>query len=106
MAIRESFRGGWLQRFHLLLRFLGLTGLLVAAIGLALVVAEADWSTLESVRTSVGSRLWKALWEPGDDVALVLARFLLPIGVALAVVALAVEVWVAMQLVAGRRSAF
>src|SRR5262245_28469906 len=106
MAVKNSFRGGWLLRFHLLLRLAGLTGLLVAAVGLALVAAGADWNTVESLRTTFSQRIVALIREPGEDAALMLARFLLPIGLAVAVLALIVEIWVALRTVAGRRSAF
>jgi len=103
MALKNRSRSRWWSRFHFLLRFAGLTGLLCAGIGVALAYLEGflsqqkllDWDFLRS----------GFLGENGGLVEQV-AVVLLVVGVALAALALFVEVIAILSHAAGRRSAF
>jgi hypothetical protein len=81
------------SRLHFLLRFLGLTGALAAAVGLVLIEPRTWQDCLDAVLGQVYSTAK-------------VGGYLLACGAALALLALVVEALVIMRVAAGRRSAF
>src|SRR5438093_781267 len=101
MALNKRSRSRWWSRLHFLVRFAGLTGLLVGCVGLLLVLLGDLWETVLS---------WQAgraivLGETGDPYARLAVGLLLGGGLA-ALLALLVEAILILAMVAGRRSAF
>lgn len=98
MALTEQSRGqGW-SRWHLAFRMLGLTGLLAAAVGVVLLSLDVDLSSWQTA--------WQAVRSQLDQGAPELGAGLLLGGGLVALLALLIEVIVALRQVAGRRSAF
>ncbi len=114
MAISNRPRGLWWSRFHYLIRFLGLTGLIVA--GIALTVAwrlsyVQAWPKFGSWEqfTQTARACWEELTTildgiHGQQPQIVATAFL--VGVGLVVLALLVEFLTSLAIVSGRRSAF
>src|SRR4051812_23880112 len=98
MALSNPRRGLWWSRLHFVVRFLGLTGLLVGGIGLLLSLLQLDLSTWEAAQA--------LLTNPPEDLFSRVALGLLLGGAAAALLAFLVEIVVALSQIAGRRSAF
>src|SRR4051812_12582432 len=98
MALKAKPRGRWWSRLHFLIRFAGLTGLLVAGVGLLLVLLQRLELSVEGVRAAVLNEA-----EPGIPR---LTVQLLAGGAVAALLALLVEMLAILRVVAGRRSAF
>lgn len=108
MAVKRRGRGIWWSRFHFLIRFIGLTSLLVAGVGAALAfrynlltrrhLLDIDWlrSTIEGHGPLEGS----------DRIRGQIAFCLIIGGLALAALALIFEVLATLSTVLGRRGAF
>jgi hypothetical protein len=121
MAISRKARGLWWSRFHFLIRFLGLTGLLAAVAAVTVAwrqriiegwqpndkgwapaplweyVQERAAESWAQITTAAESATWT---EPKIVVTVLLA------GAALTVVLLVIELLAALAIVSGRRSAF
>jgi hypothetical protein len=103
MALKNQAPGRWWSRFHFVLRFAGLTGLVCAGVGLGLAYLQKlltpdkllDWKFIGPIVTG----------ESGN-IAEQAAVILLFNGLAIAVLALLVEIVVILGSAAGRRSAF
>jgi hypothetical protein len=91
MAIKQS-PGLWWTRLHFLLRFLGLTGALVAVIGLVL-IEPRTWLDVQD-----------AILEESATSQVALGGWLLAAGAVAALLTLAVEVIGVLRVAAGRRS--
>src|SRR5215471_14016372 len=108
MALAKRSASLWWSRFHFLIRFAGLTGLVCAAVGFA-------WGYLETILAKVLTPDLPAAWEyvrstllgeTASSLPVQLAVGLLAGGALLALLALLTEILVILFLVAGRRSAF
>src|SRR5260370_32942335 len=108
MALTKQSSSIWWSRFHFLVRFAGLTGLVCAGIGVA-------WGYLENILDKVITPDVSAAWEYVRSTVLgetasswfvQVAVGFLAVGTLLAVLALVTEVLVILFLVAGPRSAF
>src|SRR5437870_621300 len=108
MALAKRSASLWWSRFHFLIRFAGLTGLVCAAAGFA-------WGYLENILEKVLTPDLPAAWEyvrstllgeTASSLTVQLAVGLLAGGALLTLLALLMEVLVIVFLVAGRRSAF
>jgi hypothetical protein len=98
MAITSSpGRGRFWARLHFFIRFLGLTGGLVALVGLVLGQRFSMWSSVNAIKAHVG---WPALNGAG-----VVPAWLAIGGAAAVALALCVEAFAALGFAAGRRSA-
>jgi hypothetical protein len=108
MAVKNRSRGVWWSRFHFVIRFLGLTGLLVGGVALAaafvlgLIPPMTSWNDAREAGVNLYE---KALTPAGDETVLWTTRLLL-IGTAAAVVAVLFEILQTLRTTAGRRSAF
>jgi hypothetical protein len=108
MALTHNPSRRWLARFHLLIRFAGLTGLLALVIGLFLIVLEqvVTWEELRTFEPATAERLLSLfLGESGDPMSQWAVR-LTACGAAAAALALLVELFRGILLTAGKRSAF
>jgi hypothetical protein len=108
MALTKRSSWLWWARFHFLIRFAGLTGLLCFGIGLALaylqdILDRVITSDLPAAGEYVRTTL---LGEAARGLVVQVAVGLLAGGTLLALVALVTEILRALFLVAGRRSAF
>src|SRR6516165_5588990 len=117
MAVKQKPRGRWASRLHFLVRFLGLTGLLAAAVGVVLAVLRhllPPWSndrTLWENAQTIGQSAYATADEnirdvidglSGDTFTRVVVG-LAVVGGAVAVFALLVECLVLLRLAAVRR---
>src|SRR6516165_861944 len=114
MALKAKTPGRWWSRFHFLIRFAGLAGLMAAGVGVALsflkdllerVVSADAFSSWENLRAWWEFVQATVLGESGDRMAQ-WAVGLLVGGAALVLLALLVEALVILLRVTGRRSAF
>src|SRR5437879_522226 len=108
MALTKRSSTLWWSRFHLLIRFAGLTGLVCAGIGVALGYLQ---NILDRVLTQDLQAAWEYVrstlrGEVATSLAVQVAVGLLAGGIVLALLALLTEVLAILFLVAGRRSAF
>jgi hypothetical protein len=108
MALTTS-PGRWWSRVHFLVRFAGLTGLLVAGVGFLLASPFIQWSAVDlsswDYIVSAGKAAWEHfLGETGPE-PLPLALRLIVAGLVAALLALIFEAVAALRQVAGRRSA-
>jgi len=116
MAIDTRQRGVWWSRLHFIVRFLGVTGLAVAVVGLFLVSLDGlltaqgsvwerpYWGNLgDEAETMVQSHL---KWFDSPEAIPPLATTLLLGGVVAGLFALVIEIMLILTVVAGRRSAF
>src|SRR5262245_10705568 len=114
MASSNRIRGLWWSRFHFLIRFLGLTGLLVTVAALTYSWRQGilnGWSAIESwdhakelARASaneVTAAAERVQWDEPKIVVTVLIA-----GVGLTLLAIVIELLAALAIVSGRRSAF
>src|SRR5262249_29906601 len=97
MALKEAPRPNrWAARLHFLVRFLGLTGFVVAATGLVIALVQ-----------NLGPDAFlPALEGDNSDLVAQLAAYFLAVGGGLLLLLLLVEALVALTVVAGRRSVF
>lgn len=115
MATSNRVRGLWWSRFHFLIRFLGLTGLLVTVIAGTLAwrqnilsapkVAILSWESIQQLGGETWAEISTAAEQPDWNPAKVVVTALL-VGIALTLSALLVELLAALALISGRRSAF
>jgi hypothetical protein len=111
MALKPNRLRVWLSRLHLLVRLLGVTGLVAVATGAVLAQAQGMFGTEETTwgqaLTSIRDRLLAAVQgqAAGDTLARVTVYLFLG-GVAAALLWLLVEVVVILRFAAARRSAF
>jgi hypothetical protein len=101
MALRPIRPRVFLSRVHFLIRFLGLTGVLVAVVGLFLAYQQFLLASWETARATAEDALHGIL--PGDSASR-LAVFLTMGGAAAAAFALLVEILLLLRFAAGRRS--
>src|SRR5947209_6138030 len=111
MALKPNRPRPWLSRLHLLVRLVGLTGLLAAAGSVVLAQVQGLLGSPETpwreALVAVGDRLWAALrgQAEGDLLARVTVYVFLG-GAAAALLWLLVEALVVLRFAAARRSAF
>lgn len=120
MASKKRSRGRWASRFHFLVRFLGLTGLVAVIVGAALAGLHQlfpAWDTSRSLAdnaTTIGGAVYQKSQEtiealiegqPGDLFTRVVIG-LLVVGGAFALLLLLLEGLLSLRYVLGRRSAF
>lgn len=103
MALKDTRGGRWWSRVHFLIRFLGLTALIVFAV--ALVVAWVEVQNPAELVHATTERAEEALrFNSGDTLLLAIACLL--IGLVVGLFWLVLEVILILVLVTGRRSAF
>jgi hypothetical protein len=95
----QEIRGRRWSRWHFLLRLVGLTGFVVAAVGVVLLAVNRQ-PPFDSGAESDAGPLWTPAWFEEPGVYLTLA------GGALAALALLVELFVGLYFLSGRRGAF
>jgi hypothetical protein len=111
MALKPKRPRVWLSRLHLLIRLIGLTGLIAVAGAAVLAQVQGmfgtDQTSWHEALTALGDRLWEALQgqAKGDLLAQATVYTFLG-GAAAALLALLVEVLVILRFAAARRSAF
>jgi hypothetical protein len=108
MAVRKTSRGGFWSRLHFLIRLAGLTGLLAAGIGAALIYLEQvlPWETIRAFNQNTLETVRQFLeGETGDKLGRI-AVWLALAGAVAAVFAFLVEMIVGFGFAAGRRSVF
>lgn len=107
-------RGLWWSRFHFLMRFLGLTGLLICIVAVTLAwrrdiltgwPALWPWDQVEQAARQSAREIQTTVEKADWDFARIVVTALLA-GAALAVLALLVEFLAGIAVVSGRRSAF
>src|ERR1700682_4186356 len=118
MALRNKPRGRWWSRLHFLVRFVGLNGLLVCAVGLMLALVENVTWTQEAIETTLRNpkgefefkwaesgtgRVPQIILHDEGDLLQRLALQMLLFGGAAALLALLIDALVMLRLVAGRR---
>jgi hypothetical protein len=101
MALRSTRPRVFLSRVHFLIRFLGLTGVLVAVVGLLLAYQQLLLASWETARATAEDALHGVF--PGDSTSR-LAVFLTMGGAVAAAFALLVEILLLLRFAAGRRS--
>src|SRR5947209_14366271 len=111
MALKPKRPRVWLSRLHLLIRLIGLTGLVAVAGAAVLAQVQGmfgtDETTWREALTGVGDRLWAALHGQAEGDVLARATVYACLGgAAAALLWLLVEVLVMLRFAAARRSAF
>jgi hypothetical protein len=106
MALTRKPRGRWWSRLHALVRFLGLTGLLAAGVGLGMALLDDLLPSWEAARATAEETVRGVIEGRPGDLALRITVGLVLGGALAALLALLVEVAVVLRLAAGRRSAF
>jgi hypothetical protein len=109
MAITNSSSSRWWSRGHFLVRFVGLTGLLVAGVGFLLASPHINWSAIDlsswSARIAAADDLGNYVLGTAGSAELQLAVRLVLGGVVAALLALLFEAVAILRQTAGRRNA-
>ncbi|MBX9628641.1 MAG: GldG family protein, partial [Gemmataceae bacterium] len=98
-------RSTWGGRFRLLVRVLGLTGLVASAAGAVVLSTVYGWPESQAAAEETARSAWASASEGGGDTFTRVASVVLVAGLAGVVVALVVELLGGLFLVAGRRTA-
>lgn len=109
MALKTKTRGRWWSRFHFLVRFVGLTGLVAAGVGAAMAYREDLLQKLKPKESWIDFDWdWIQSAIQGDKGSLViqLAVGFLVIGAAVAALVLLLDLLMLLVFVTGRRGAF